>query len=777
MSTPSDDLPGAGSPHRLELVLALALVGIAGGPFLFGEGVDFPDDAIIHSLPLWEWLKASVQAGHSPWFVLGKLGGVSLAGDSVPMGPFYPACWLLFVLPARHALPLAMLLHALGTVLTVRWLARTMGVSPRFATLAGAGVVLGTTGVFSFIDCQSDTMPLFLWFPAVIACLEHLDRASERRTRIRWACLAAGALGLLLLGSHLRWAAATGASLVLWCLLRRLDLRWVAGVLGVGLAGGLPGFLPQLLEWRQSAVSTERLSLLSEPAHNWVDLWNLAGILAPKAIHLEGDYSVGLVLGGALILGGWQLRGPLGRLAILAGLLYATPLSTEIPLLRYLFAPLLLLTHPVNHFYAALATIPAAVAGAACLDRRLGEGRPETDRARRLSRSFLALLIVLLLARCVPDLAFDSDYEWSIYLLAAAQALGLGALLFLLLHRAPRHRGRLLVVIALLDLALIGLRLHLALPATPIPWAERSELDTSPLNGGYVHLTELADLEPFQYEAQRGDAEADARVATDAETIRQQSAMPRDQAQKDQEDLLGRRWPIHIGLSRGLRSASGTAKMPPRRAVAMLTPRADALVDDPEQRQRLEDSDPERIPDLFVGAGAVGNRTLALFGIPLAVGPDETRYEVTGLVPPCYLPQRSEVVADEQQRIERLLSGPERPQDLALLEQAQPATFPPEPGTNVDCSSPGEVIVSAGAPTLIVLRERHHPGWTLRSETGEAIPLFPVNQVHLGAILEGEQRLTFRFVPPGLLFSMASSGAAWCLLFVALLRNRTRRRT
>jgi hypothetical protein len=322
-----------------ELLCALALVGIAGGPFLFGGGVDFPDDAIYHSLPLWEWLEFSFKSGHSPWFVPGKLGGVSLASESVPMGPLYPACWLLAILPARMALPLAMFLHALGTLLAVRWLAREMGASQRSATLAGAGVALGTTGLFSFIDCQADTMPLFLWFPVALACLERLDAAGDRAQRMRWASLAAAAIALFLLGSHLRWAAATGAALVLWCVIRLPRPRWTLAALTLGLAGGLPGYLPQLLEWRESAISTGRFDILGSAAHNWVDLWNVAGILAPKPIHLRGDYSIGLVLGVAILLVGWRLRGPVGRLAGFALLLYLAPFSTEVPGLRYLLPP------------------------------------------------------------------------------------------------------------------------------------------------------------------------------------------------------------------------------------------------------------------------------------------------------------------------------------------------------------------------------------------------------------------------------------------------------
>jgi len=764
---------------RLELLCALALVGIAGGPFLFGGGVDFPDDAIYHSLPLWEWLEFCFQSGRSPWFVPGKLGGVSLASDSVPMGPLYPACWLLAVLPARMALPLAMLLHALGTLLAVRWLAGEMGASQRSATLAGAGVALGTTGLFSFIDCQADTMPLFLWFPVALACLERLDAAGDRAQRLRWASLAAAAIALLLLGSHLRWAAATGAALVLWCVIRLPRPRWTLAALALGLAGGLPGYLPQLLEWRESALSTGRFDILGSAAHNWVDLWNVAGILAPKPVHLRGDYSIGLVLGVALLLVGWRLRGPVGRLAVFALLLYLAPFSTEVPGLRYLFAPLLVLTHPVNHFYAALATLPAAVAAAACLDRVIaantGGRRGDSSEVDAgawaagsgVGRWILAVVAGLAVLRAVlPERAFFSDFEWGLYLLALGQAVAVAAGMFWLLRRGGPRLSYGLFALALIDLATMGLRFHLALPATPIPWTERTEVSDVPLRGGYLHLTELADLEPFQYDG--GTLDSDA-IASE---IEEESALLRTMAVVLQDDLLGRRWPIHLGLARGLRSGSGAVKMPPRRAVAMLSPLADALVTDTDSRSRLEDVDPEAIAQLFTGPDSVGIRTLRLLGLRNAVGPGDMHWQTDQQVPRCYLPASTELVEDEQDRIRLLLEGSQSPARHALLETAF-AELPPRPtGAQVSCPSADSLVVRSPSPVLTVLRERYHPGWTIRTAQGQRLQTFPVNQVHMGVVAPGDSRLQLSFSPPGMKAALASSGAAWLLLALALLRSR-----
>jgi hypothetical protein len=77
------------------------------------------------------------------------------------------------------------------------------------------------------------------------------------------------------LGSHLRWAAATGVALALWCLIRLPHPRWTLLAASLGLIGGLPGYLPQLFEWRESAISTGRLDVLGSAAHNWVDLGSM----------------------------------------------------------------------------------------------------------------------------------------------------------------------------------------------------------------------------------------------------------------------------------------------------------------------------------------------------------------------------------------------------------------------------------------------------------------------------------------------------------------------
>jgi hypothetical protein len=74
---------------RWPIVVGAALALAAAWPMIRTDGVDVPDDALYYAVASWEWLALAWGEGIFPWFVPGKLGGVSLFGDAMPMGPFY----------------------------------------------------------------------------------------------------------------------------------------------------------------------------------------------------------------------------------------------------------------------------------------------------------------------------------------------------------------------------------------------------------------------------------------------------------------------------------------------------------------------------------------------------------------------------------------------------------------------------------------------------------------------------------------------------------------
>ena len=195
-----------------EIPAALLAVLLVSGPLLVGLGVDVPDDALYHSVATWEWLRHAWTTGVDPGFVPGTLGGIPLAADVVPMGPAYPASWLLCFLPVWAALPIAVLAHLVGILFAVRWLAQCFGVGARAATLAGAALAAGPLAAIAVVDCHVDVLPIYLWFPVALGATERACRAEEPAERRRWVLLCGAALALMLLGSHLRFSAAAAAA-------------------------------------------------------------------------------------------------------------------------------------------------------------------------------------------------------------------------------------------------------------------------------------------------------------------------------------------------------------------------------------------------------------------------------------------------------------------------------------------------------------------------------------------------------------------------------------
>ena len=764
---------------RRELTVALVLTGLVTAPLLLGLGLDLPDDYLYYDVAGWEWLRHAMLSGKSPWFAPGKLGGVNLFGDVIAMGPFYPAgAWLALVLPVFVALPLAWLLHALATVFSVRWCARQFGISHMPATVAALALTVGPIGMMAIIDGRASGRPLWLWLPVALGALEALCRAERRADRARWAAAAGLAMALILLGSHIRVSAAVCACLGLWLIIRRVPLAWWPLMGGLALAGGSPGFVPMLSEWRQSATDMSRLDALAAPSEAMLNVWHLPGLISPVVDGFWENYGAGVVLLAATLLGAASLRGPVRRLLILAAVLVAAVLSLHVPGLRYLFAPLLLITHPVNTIYFGLAVFLLSLAGAAALDR-LVPG--ETDQPAPLPRPALAVLAVLA-GLAVLELAlggglFQSGRIRASHAVGVVQAvLALGALLVLLRGALPpARRRRLIFLLAVVELGCTAGRFHLTVPSGQLRLWDRLQVreEEESLTDGYLDVAELMDTEGFLYQAsvmkRRVAGEADTRVRRDWAT-----------ASRDlQYNELDRYWPVHLGMARGYRGAAGRAKMPPARVVALLAPLQAALRKEDPQRGLLE-------ADLW-SEGGIGARVLSLMGARVAVDQDDTRH-VRAVTPWCYTAPAARVVTDEGQRVAALLgSSPGDETRTALLETPLPGAAATIGATSsgasggqamVTCDVVGHVQVNATTPALVVIRERHHPGWQVMDENGRPLKTFPVNQIHTGVMVPaGEQTLTVTFTPPGLIASGLAAGLAWVLGLGILVLTRRRAAT
>lgn len=722
------------------LLGSLVVAGAVAAPGLLGDGVDVPDDALYYTVPAWDWMRHALREGLSPWYVPGKLGGISLFADVVPQGPFYPGVLLALILPTVPALGLASLLHALGTVLAVRWLARLRGASEAAACLAGAAVCAGPLGVAAAIDAQVDAWPTFLWLPVALACLEKLGHGR------RWLGLGAAAVALLILGSHLRVAAGACAALGLWVLLRGRDRPAGLAMLALGVAAGAPGWVPMLLESRIDGGGSA-LEALREPAGQALGWTAPAEWLAPRSFLNGRGVSLGAVLGVAL-LGGRFSPGDRRLLVWAAVLLLA---GSSLPGAPWITAPLVLLTHPVNLVYAVLATLPLALLAANAFDRLAAEPRPLPG----LWWGAGLLLAAGALRQLLLPGSFHSDHALLHERLAWLQAAATVAGVVWILRRPGRgQRVPLLVGLALLDLALFGLRAHTAVPSEPL----RSAGEGTRIDAPHLDLEELAlgwDSTLADAQSEAADAllsrEAERSVGARRDEVEQDVVVPELDGPAVQRALLERRVPPHQGLATGVFALAGRSKLPPRRQLEALAPLAEAVHDVRAKEYVLQ--------NLFADADGLGARVAAVHGVERAFWGDLVAYALPGSAPACYGPSQVEVLPETTARVQALYAEPFTG-EVALLEAPQPAG---PTARSVACAK--DLMTASSEPgALLVKRVRWHPGWRVESG-GEPLATFPVNQVHTGVRSRGgEEALRWRFVPPGLRPALGAAALGWLLI-------------
>lgn len=761
---------GSSQGARWALWLALAATAVAGLPLLLVTGIDVPDDLIHYDYAGWEWLRCAFTERVSPFFVPGKLGGISIYNDT--WSPFYPATWSLLVLPTWIGWPLSRFLHVLASLLAVRWFARTLGASPISATLAGAALALGVVGTAAFIDGRESAWTL--WLPITLGALERLRTADDPRTSLKWVGIAGGALALLLLGAHIRVGVAACAVLGVWWCIGGVPRAWMVAALALGVTGGALAVVPSLSEYAAAngaGGGSPLDGLLQWPVQDGPSPWNVVGWLAPRPWVSTGDYGVGAVLLLALLLvgptgtlapGGPRRAHPAGRLLLLAAIVWGAAIAANWPVGRLLFAPLLLASHPVNAPLATIGTVVAAGPAAVALDRLLAMEHAEwRRRALRWGLPAVAGLLVIGAWISTTD-PFPGERPERLYRLALLQgglvvALAAGALAL----RDPRRRVAALFVVALLDLGLVSARMQTAVPSQPIPLRDRLSVEgLEGLGGGFVDLAELSRVEEFMYAAPGDEPVSDEDHGHGPAPL----GFWEEDAERTQQDMLSRRWPPHLGMATGIRALSGRAKFPPERAMRALKPL---------RREIGEGRAPEILQPLFE-PGQIGWGTLALHGVPVAVDALGNRYEVAPVSPRCRTPRELIFEPDEQARLYRLLGSPPLDREPAMVEQPDQVGRFDEDAT-VRCDEPGLMRVESDGEVVVSLRERFHPGWRFRLETGERLSPFPVDEVHTAVLLPaGRHIVRYRFVPPGLVAAASAAAVAWLLWLGGFLALRRR---
>lgn len=753
---------------RAQAVLSVLCCSVVAGPFVLGRGVDVPDDFLYSVVSTWEWVKYAVAHGESPFWMPGRMGGASLYTEANQMGPLYPAMWPLVLLPVRHALSLAFVAHLVGALLSSRWLARVWGASVGSAWAAGLVYACGMFGLALFIEAPADAMPVFAWFPAILACHRRMELAEQRR--LMWAAWTALALAAMLSGAHIRHAGGTCGALGIWFLLRWRTLHWSTLVTLLGLAAGATGIVPALLEFRAAQEANAEIAGLAVPPLQTLRWSFAASWLAPKPFVTAREFGLGAVLGAAFAFG----VGGKPQRALVAYVGTLLLCAAGLPVIRAVLTPITFLAHPVLILYYALAMAPAVVLGALGLDRLVAEERPSMKGAPGV---LLAGMVAAIVARLTPlgwD-TFGSSGEWTHWVIGLVQAgavLGLMAAAVLRL-RGDRRLGALLVLLVV-DVVLLGVRVHTAVPSQPLRLAERAGVDEV-LEGGYLHVNELAVLLEDGLESAQTLTHVLTEEDVEYDDVAQGGEVEDilDEAPEVQARLLDRTWPVHPGSGFGWRSTSGRTKLAPRRASALLLPLARALNGlPPFGMDDTDDIDPW--DDAYVAAQAkkvfladgVGTRVQQLFGIPVAVDELGTVWRTPSPLPMCWSPATVEVEASTGRRIRRLLQEP-LSTSRALIEADLGERLV---AAEVTCAEDGAAVLAEGT-AVVVLNIPWHAGWEVATEEA-TLATFPVNQIHTGVLLPaGEHTLSWHFRAPGLRLSLAIA-LAGLFLCVGGIRRR-----
>ena len=712
------------------------------------------------------------------------------------MAPFYPPAWPFLLLPVWLGMPLVLIAHALAAVVTFRWFARCLRLSATSSTLVGVSVMAGASGVIAIMDGGAGgVLAMFVWLPVSAGAIERLACARTAHSRSGWAALAAAALALMFLGTHTRIAVAAAVAVGLWCLVRGIPIRWTAVICSLGLACGAPGYVPLLMEFNDAFSPASQMGSMDVQSGSLAFLWSVAHALVPDANPFRGGFGPGVVMLVALLSGSrWRLWSPsLRRLGILVACLTTLYVGASIPILRTILSPLLLPIHPLEAIYLGLASlfcIPLAGRGLEhLLERTRGAGFGVINRVGAVVLGvWMAAFLVGVASSESGTLSEPSGLSMAV---GTLQSLVVLAVCVVLLVRAPSmgsSRFRTFVfLLAILDLGSAALRQHVTYPAPHIQLADRTDVPgVERLSEGYLDIEELKSLEGLTWGVfeEDEDEEEDAG-GPDGTCIGGEECEDDDDDDDDwdgareweisieelKRNNLDRTWPLHLGVARGYRCISGRAKLPSPRARVMLEPVAIALNEIGEQGV----ADPHQLDRLFESPQGVGARVMSLFGVPVAAGQSMT-YRIDRLVPWCYSPSVLSVEPDERARVEAILGRPFALDGPALLETPIDDRVPLGPAS-VTCEIEGIVEVGAPGRAVVALRERYQSGWRVTDESGERLQTFPVNQVHLGVLVDaGQHRLSARFVPSGVfgsgLVAALGLGVLGALFSISVVRRR-----
>jgi hypothetical protein len=369
----------------------LGLVALALPPLLGLTYIGF--DLTLLSLPFHHEVREALSRGEGLW-LSPRMGNGSPLWTRPEAQVLYPLRWLTLPLPSDLAVSVEVALHGMAGAASCTFLARTLGVRPLAAAMAGLSYVL--TGTFLNLVVHGHYITGWAWVPlAWGAGRGVLAGVGGRTPRV----LLAAALLLILAGPEPQAFAVAAALLAAECagrLVRRPRSSWPA-VARVVVAGA-GAFLASLVVWlptlSEMALSPRGGSLAAGDVLTLSltpDLWPAIlwpGVFSQFTSDSEGLYAafhgadtgvwnptpyLGLALVAVLPLGvlhrraWWPLGVTLGSFVLAVG--STTPL---LPWLAELFPPVAMFRFPAKYF--VLTSLAAVVTGFMVLDRSTRRG-------------------------------------------------------------------------------------------------------------------------------------------------------------------------------------------------------------------------------------------------------------------------------------------------------------------------------------------------------------------------------------------------------------------
>lgn len=756
----------------------------------------FPSDLVLEYFPRRLIATQMLRDGHLPLWNPFVLGGMPLLADGYS-ALLYPLSVLFLLLPVGPAFGWFALVHLALAGLGSYWLARTLGLRPVSATLAGVGY-MGNGFLMAWL-LFPEFSAVSAWLPVALACVERYEQhaVGERGLNMyrkrHWAyAIAAGVVLALCVLCQLQLAFYVGGAVAIYWLARRALTKpsKLGGALGMLLAVAGLSLLLSAAQWLPTielARDSQRVGSVGRVASGL----NLLRFVIPAAF---GGPRPGVALGepqaipvypyaGLLplllaLIGAWHARNSQRATLLLLALTTLGLTATPAEVLRQI--PLLNQLPGTDRWTMVLALALALLAGFG-LEELLGVGPAAAEletsvrsspRLLWLSRGLVAAALLALGAALLWHLQlFTPRSRYGEYLSLLYQGLRLFPLLVAL--------ASLLLALLLLVLRVVG-----ALQSRYV----RTILGAAAvllvaLDLGWYGLPVQSSADPERLFQPTADLLAALGPAAVHNNLSGDMVYPPTRTShflaQDRElyRVLAADYPSfqpNLPSAFGIQDPRGYASLFSRQYLQFARAWEGKLSDDPGWVR------------VYLAEAYKARRLLDLMGVRYVLfnpqSPNEQHYPNLELVqrgdegaiylnptalPRAFLVHTAETFPDATALLTRLTAA-EFPvgQTVLLSEPApplQPAAAGAHESTTVTSYTPNHVTIAvqASAPAMLVMSDTLYPGWEATVD-GRPTKVYAADLVLRGvAVPAGEHQVEFRYRPRSLVI-----GA--CLSFLGL---------